>query len=65
MAIGISTVSIALIIFGFAGETVKLLSVIPGVVLLALSLICAFLIGLGLKRGTRNVEILLNEAEKM
>ncbi len=64
-AIGISTISVAIIIFGFAGEEVKLLPAVFGSVLLALSLICAFLINLGLKRGARNVEIILSEAEKM
>ena len=64
-AVGLSTISIALIIFGSAGETTKLLPCIFGGVLLVLSLASAFIINLGLRRGVKNVELILAEANRL
>lgn len=64
-AIGISTVSAALIVFAFMGESVHMLAGIMGIVLLVLSAAAALLINLGLKRGTENVKNILAAAEDM
>lgn len=64
-AIGISTVSVALIVFGFMGESVHMLIGIIGIVLLVLSAAAALLINLGLKRGAENVKNILAAAEDM
>ena len=64
-AIGISTVSMALILFGFMGESAHMLMGIIGIVLLVLSVAAALLIDLGLKRGTENVKNILASAEDL
>ncbi len=64
-AIGISTVSTALIVLGFMGEGVHMLIGITGIVLLVLSVTAALLINLGLKRGSENVKNILTAAENM
>ncbi len=64
-AIGISTVSAALIVFGFMGESVHMLIGVIGIVLLVLSVAAALIINLGLKRGSENVKNILSAAEDM
>ena len=64
-AIGISTVSMALIVFGFMGESAHMVIGIIGIVLLVLSAGAALLIDLGLKRGSENVKNILAAAENL
>lgn len=62
-AIGSSTIGAALICFAFTGATAHVLIGVLGVILTFVSLIAAFLINLGIRRGTRNVEKLICAAE--
>jgi len=62
-AIGLSTIGVALTIFAFSGETTYIIVGIIGIILTLLSVIAALIISLGIKRGTKNVEMILKAAE--
>lgn len=64
MAIAVSTIGVALAYAGLAGDNQNIILGILGIILVALSVICAVILNVGLKNGRRNVEKMLYVLDK-
>ena len=60
-----SALGVMLAYFGFSANPIHLLMGIAGIVLCVLGLILAMVCHMGIKAGNKNVENILNEAEKL
>ena len=64
LAIAISTIGVALLYAGYAGNSVRHFIGIPGILMVLLGTFGAIIFNLGLKNGRRNVEKILNILDK-